>query len=372
MKVFLTFVVIAFATKVDSQQPQLPVVQFDMNDFMAHQQQHMQQIQQQGRDHQQIMHMNAHEQQRQMEAEEPMVGSPLMGLKMGMPFGIHHALGGLGIPGMKMSNFHMGNIGGLKFGNMLLGSENPNAEEGEENLQGKKWKWYKHKHIEPSLGDAQQEIQHYQAEPQLAAPQQQQQFFPFHLLNPESQQHYQAEPQLAAPPQHPQGFFPFHHHWLNDDSNLGAAQQQQEISDAHQAHMAAQQQHAEAHRLAAQQQQIFDAHQAQQQQFEAQRQQQHFEAQRQQQQPIGPQQPQQWQVAAPQHQQIDAQHYQVAAQLPFDFQPVGPPLDLESPPEEFPEDPNIPVVQLQGEDGARHWGKWGSKGGDSYGYGGYG
>jgi hypothetical protein len=316
MKVLLSFVVIAFVQVNSQQQPQLPVVQFDMADFMAHQQQHMQHMQPQGRDHQQMhMEMNMHEQGRQMEAEEPQVGSPLMGLKMGMPFGIHHALGGLGIPGMKLSNFHAGNIGGLKFGNMLLGAENPMAEESDGQLEAKKWKWHKHiSDVEPFTGAAQH--YQYQAEPQLAAPQQQHQFFPFHLLNGVDQNG--AEPQLAAAPQQPQGFLPFHHHFLNGDSNLGSAQQQQQI----------------------------EAHQAQ-----------------------------QYQLAAPQMQEIEPQRYQVAApqMQQFDMQPVGPPMQMHIPQQfQQPIDfNNMPMIQMQ-EDGARHWGKWGKKGGDSYGYGGYG
>lgn len=334
MKVILSLIVIAFATKVNSQPPQLPVIQFDINDFMAHQQQHMHHLHPQGRDHQ---HM--HEQGRQMEATEPLVGSPLMGLKMGMPFGLHHALGGLGIPGMKFSNFQAGNIGGLKFHNSLLGAENPMAEEDNDQLQGKKWKWYKH--AEPLTGSE----QHYQAEPQLAAPPQQQQqgFFPFHLLNGEANQG--AEPQVATAPHQPQEFFPFHH-WLNDDSSLGAAQQQN--FDSHQ---------AQQYQLAAQQMQQFD--------------------------------PQHYQVAAPQMHQFDHQHHQVAVPQ-FDMQPVGPPMSQQMlpvgppmsqqmqhlPVQLFPDNPEIPdntkFVQMEAEDGSRSWGKWGKKGGDSYNSGGYG
>lgn len=326
MKVFLTFVVIAFATKVNSQQPpQLPIVQFDMNDFMAHQQQHMQHMQPQGRDHQ-MMHIADHEQGRQMEADEPMVGSPLMGLKMGMPFGVHHALGGGlhgltglgGIPGLRFNNFHAGRIGGLKFGNMLLGAENPNADEGDSQLEAKKWKWFKH--VENNLG----EPQRYQAEPELAAPQQQQGFFPFHLLNPDAQQHYQAEPELAAPQQNEQGIFPFHHHhFLNGDSNLGAAQQQQHIdAQAQQYHLAAQQH---------QEQQHINDHQ---QQF------------------VIPQQP----------------FFDDAQVQQQNMQPVGPPMTMHMQGQQAsPSDPNMPMVQFAGDNGERHF--WKS---DKKGYGGYG
>lgn len=129
MKVFLSVFLIAFVTKVQSQ---LPIVQFDMNEFMNQQQQHQ---------HHQQVHMPHMEQPRQNEADEQMVGSPLFGINkfgLGSPFGLHHALGKLGIPGAKLSNFHAGSIGGLKFGNMLLGASNPMADEGEDEFEGKK------------------------------------------------------------------------------------------------------------------------------------------------------------------------------------------------------------------------------------------
>jgi hypothetical protein len=219
MKVFLSVFVIAFVAKVESQ---LPVVQFDMNEFMAHQQQHQAEIH--------------HEQARQMEAEEPIVGSPLLPLKlkMGMPFGLHHALGGLGIPGMRLSNFHAGNIGGLKFGNMLLGAENPMAEEGEDGdaLLGKKKKKKWHKFVEPMVG----EVQHYQAEPQVAAPPHDQQIFHHWFLNEEvgaPEHHHHAEPHLAAPPHDHQIF----HHWFLNEQ-VGEPQQHYHLEP----HLAAPQQ----------------------------------------------------------------------------------------------------------------------------------
>ena len=295
MQLFLSLVMVAFVAKVNAQ---LPVVQFDMNEFMAHQQQHQAQ-------HQQFVH----EQPRQMDGEEPVVGTPLMGLKLGMPFGIHHALGNLGIPGMRFSNFHAGNIGGLKFGNTLLGAGNPMADEGEDQiLEKKKWKWYKHKHIEPMIGDAQQ---------------------------------YQADPQLAGAPQQ-QGFL--HHHWfLNEDSNLGAAPQPQHAEQQYQIG-APQMQHFDnqQYQIGAPQMQQFDHQQYQIGAPEMQ----HLDHQH-------------YQVAAPQMQNLDHQHYQVAApQMPlFDLQPIqpmGPPV---------PQNQGIlPISDARPEDGARHW----FKGHDDY------
>lgn len=265
MKVLLSVFVVAFIAKVDSQHP-LPIIQFDMDEFMAHQQQHHAQIN--------------HEQARQMEAEEPMVGSPLLPLlplkhAIGMPFGLHHHLGGL-IPGMRLSNFQAGNIGGLKYGKMLLGAENPMAEEGEgeEAILGKKKKkkWYKF--AEPSLGD----VQHYQAEPQ----------------------HYQLDPSVAAPP--PQQEF-LHHHWfLNEE--VGAPHQNCPMNQQHQ--VAAPQQHYHFQELAAAPQQHYQIQ-------EVGAAPQHFELQPLQ--PVGPPVPQSF---IPQHQEMVPQPHAEEGARHFD------------------------------------------------------
>lgn len=181
-------------------QPQLPVIQFDMNDFMAHQQQ-MEQANE--RQHQHMHHVNQHVQPMQQhqqgreayQIEEPVVGSPLgIGLsKLSLnPLGL-----GLHPLGLGFHNFNAGHFGGLHFANSLLGSGNPmEAESNDPQLERRH-----HHHLDNELG----------------APQNQQ----FGADMPQSH----LEPQLAAP-QQPQGFWPWHH-FANPDSELGAALPQQ-------------------------------------------------------------------------------------------------------------------------------------------------
>lgn len=192
-KVFCSFFVLAFVAMASSQQHfQLPTVTFDMNEFMAHQQQH-----------QPIAHETGREAQ-EFEAE-PQVGSalidPFIGLKLAKPFW------GLGLPGMRFSNINAGHFGGLHFGNALLGAGNPQADAEEQNLGDHH---HHHHHLDDSSLDGQQG---YQMEPQVGAAQQAEGFWPFHhWIN--------DEPQLQA--QAPQQFFPFHH-FANQEAELGAA-----------------------------------------------------------------------------------------------------------------------------------------------------
>lgn len=218
-KVIFSLAVIAFASKVDAQM-QLPVIHFDMNEFMANQQ-HPQMMHHlmdpMGREHHHHMNMQEHE------AEEPVVGSPLLGFGLAKPFGLGGILHPLGIPGLRFSNFQAGHLGNLKFGNAMLGAGNPMEAEGDSQLGGK----HHHHHID-SNHEMEHQLaamppQHYQAEPQLAAAQQPQEFGHFwHFANPEMEhqlaamapQHYQAEPQIAAPqqPQEFGHFMPFSNH----------------------------------------------------------------------------------------------------------------------------------------------------------------
>jgi hypothetical protein len=223
MKVILSFAVLCLAAKVNSQFPmQLPVMNFDMAQFMAHQQQaqhqmppheHMRQHpemhQAQPEIHQHQAHEqmvgNPHEHQHDHQHEaEPMVGSPLIGLGLN-PFHPLHPLAkmALPIPGARFSNLNMGKFGNMHYANSILGSGNPmEADE--------------HQLAAPEPQGYQMEQQQYQAEPQhyqLAAPMPQQ---PQHYQLAAPMQHYQAEPQhyqLAAPmqqyqaePQHPQHY----------------------------------------------------------------------------------------------------------------------------------------------------------------------
>lgn len=202
MKVVLSIVVIAFLAKATSQQQrQLPVVTFDMNDFMAHQQAFERQSQ--------MQHM-----QPPMHSQEsdPMVGTPLglggLNLKLNPlnPFNPFN----LGLPGLRFSNINTGHIGGLAFGNSLLGAANPMENEGDSELESKH-KFHKHKHIhhfESDVGAA-GPPQHFDFDQQLEAipPTQ----YQFEQLPPSS---FQAEPQV--------GFWPFFH-LANPDMELGQA-----------------------------------------------------------------------------------------------------------------------------------------------------
>lgn len=213
-KAILSFVVVAFASKVCSQQqPQLPVIQFDMNDFMAHQQAMQAQHE---RNHQQMHHVMPpmHQMPPSMqqhgredhEMEEPVVGSPLMGLgafgitPLGLRLGMPHLGLGHGLPGLRYSNLNAGHLGRMHFANSVLGAGNP--MEAEQDAQLAIGHHHGHHHfINSELGSP----QNFQMDQQLAAA-------------PVS--NFQAEPQLAAP-QHTEGFFPFHFANL-DDSQLGA------------------------------------------------------------------------------------------------------------------------------------------------------
>lgn len=153
---------------------------------------------------QHIHHVEAHARAAQGEEEEtlgsPMLGTPLIGLKMAMakPFMF-------GIPGMRFSNFKMGHLGPIKYGNVLLGAENPYAAEAELGAPQQ----YNYQQAEPQVG-AHHHHHHHIQEAQLGSPQQYQ----------GAHYHYQqAEAQLGAP----QPFQGAEHHY--HQANLGAPQQ---------------------------------------------------------------------------------------------------------------------------------------------------
>lgn len=182
-------------------QPQLPVIQFDMNDFMAHQQQMAQANE---RQHQHMHHVNQHMQPMQQHQQgreahevddEPVVGSPL-GLGLGVKSLSLNPLGlGLHPLGLGFHNFNAGRIGGLHFANSLLGAGNPmEADNNDPQLER-----HHHHHFDNNLGTP--KMQQFGADM--------------------PQRHLDSEPQLAAP-QQPQGFWPWHH-FANPDSELGAA-----------------------------------------------------------------------------------------------------------------------------------------------------
>lgn len=157
--------------------PPLQGIQWDYNYNAAPQYQYQQQAP-----------MLQQPQQQQYEAmgadrEEPMVGSSLLGPKFDLDM---FKLKTFGVPGLRFNNFQAGRVGPLHFAHSILGAENPNAADDDENRAA----------TFPELGSAQQNYQQYQAEPQVAAP----------LYYPHS---YESEPQVAAPPQNPE----FHHWW---------------------------------------------------------------------------------------------------------------------------------------------------------------
>lgn len=275
MRVILSLFVIAFVAKVESQNNILPVITFDMNDFMAHQQMqarqhhrqmpmaipppahqmpmilppaehqmhrqmqeeemHRQMQEQMHRQMQEEMHrqMHEHEVQRQMqaaeehhrqmqaaeehhrqmhaqeqhqqmsegrdgEANEPIVGSPF-GLNPLDPLGLKNPFGlfsPLRRNPFRSSGLNAGNIGGLGglnyFNSQMLGAANPNAEE-------------------PQVAAP----HHYQMEQQLA------QFPP---------QQHQMEPQVGAPNPN-QDFWKGWIWFANDngDSQLGGPRAEQPL-----------------------------------------------------------------------------------------------------------------------------------------------
>lgn len=154
----------------------LPVIQFDINDFMAHQQQHE-------RAHPMPPPEPMH-QSRQMQETEPIVGGPLFGVSNTLvapsllhPLNPWNPLGLGGLPGMRFSNFQAGHLGGLHFGNAMLGAGNP-MEAAEDAQVGGKHKHKHHRYIEQQVGYPQRlEMQPMEAENQVGMPQNQEQGF---------------------------------------------------------------------------------------------------------------------------------------------------------------------------------------------------
>lgn len=149
---------------------------------------HPQQHPQQPHHHHVMAHAHAREAGEEEEESlgSPLLGNPLIGLKMAMakPFLF-------GIPGMRFSNFKMGHLGPIKYGNILLGAENPYAADEPQHLGAPQ-----HYH-EANLGVPQQyapfgaEAHYHQAEANLGAPQQygaEQQYDHYNLGAPSDQQ----------------------------------------------------------------------------------------------------------------------------------------------------------------------------------------
>lgn len=306
-KVIIFFVAVAFASKVNTQQPILPVINFDMTEFNAqardHPQMHMQHASQQH-----MMPPPTHQQGRDAAENEPIVGSPLFGLG-GIshpfhplnPFGVKSPLG---IPGLRFSNFQAGHLGNLHFGNTLLGAANPMANE----------------ELDQPMPPMNQQLN-----PQLGHP---------HRNRGAKELDQQVSPQVGAAPQDSEGVWPLWWlHLANPDSNLGASPQhmeEMEELDRQRSHH-----HHHHHFLGAPNMQemnhdmpaelppmIFP--------MEAP----HFQVKAPEMMPMGPpmnfpMQPPQFQVAAPQ------------------MMPTGPPM------------PQQVQMQMEPQENARTWGKWG-------------
>jgi hypothetical protein len=155
-------------------------------------------------DHQQYHFEPQHLQMQSADEHDQQLGSPLLGLdpfgieKMKLKFHPLNPFNPLRIPGAAFSNFHAGRIGGLHFGNALLGAENPMAEEHQswgadaQNLGAPQQAEYNYQL-------QQQEPQHYQLQAQQPAE------YSYHLQE-QAPQHYQlqapqpADYHLQAPP----------------------------------------------------------------------------------------------------------------------------------------------------------------------------
>lgn len=171
--------------------------------------------------HEHHHHVMAHA--REAGEEEELLGGPLMRmlnpLHLLNPFKPH-------IPGLRFARRRSGHIGPLRYGNFLLGAENPYAADDDEpqtplgmQYQGAEEDAEAHHHHKKKKFQ--------EAEAQLGAPQQYgAQYDHYHLAEP---QHYQGaqynyqEAHLAAPQQ----YAPFgaEAHYHQAEANLGAPQQ---------------------------------------------------------------------------------------------------------------------------------------------------
>ena len=201
-KVLIFFVVVAFTSKVNTQQPSiLPVINFDMSEFNAHAREHEQmQMQEQGPEqpHMHMEHMPDHQQGREAENDQmlggPLFGGPLRNNWAFSPLNPRNPFG-LKIPGLRFSNIQAGHLGPIAFGNSLLGAENPMSNDEEQPMPP--------------------HMQH-QMEQQLGS----------HHLQ-------EAEPEVGSVPQS-QGFLPLWWlHLANPDSNLGAPVPLQQLQSTH-------------------------------------------------------------------------------------------------------------------------------------------
>jgi hypothetical protein len=155
-------------------------------------------------------HFEAHAAREAQGEEEtlgsPLLGNPLIGLKMAMAKPLL-----FGIPGMRFSNFKMGHLGPIKYGNVLLGAENPYAADEPQHLgapQQYQGAHYHYQEAEAQLGSKHHHHHHIQeAEAQLGSPQQ------YHGAH-----YHQAEANLGAPMQYNYGA----EQQQYDSYNLGA------------------------------------------------------------------------------------------------------------------------------------------------------
>lgn len=176
---FILMAVIALAISKVNSQMQLPVIHFNMDEFMAnqqHMQDHERQHQMQMNDHQMHDHqIQMNEQGRAAEISDPVVGFPLLPLSPLHPFHPLNPLGLGGVPGLRFNKFSVGKFGNTMYSNSILGAENPMAED--DSLMH-----HHHHHIDSQLASPQhyQMEQNYQIDHELAAPQPQVEFNPFH------------------------------------------------------------------------------------------------------------------------------------------------------------------------------------------------
>ena len=117
------------------------------------------------------------------EEGEEMLGSPLL-LPLKMKMALKNPLL-FGIPGMRFSKVNMGRLGHLKYGNIMLGSENPFANE--EPQLGSPHQGAEMEHHEANLGSPQQHFTPYAPEPN------------YHQFSEPQPHYHQADPNMGAP-----------------------------------------------------------------------------------------------------------------------------------------------------------------------------
>jgi hypothetical protein len=126
-------------------------------------------------------------------ADDPVVGSalidPLIGLKLKAPFIF-------GVPGLRFNNLNLGRVGHLSYANSILGAPNPNAEENIETIVPQQADYQVASQQQYPV-DQYQQYYYQQADPQVGAPQDPQEFYKWWwFANPEQQvgaPHYQHD-----------------------------------------------------------------------------------------------------------------------------------------------------------------------------------